>query len=61
MKIKLDDVEYDIELKLPIKLENELSVSFFLNQWNDLYRDQEITKKRELRLKKINEINAKFK
>ena len=61
MKFKLDNVEFDVELSLPKELENEMSVSFYVNIWTDHVREQEIKEKRVLRLKKINEINAKFK
>ena len=61
MKLNIEGVEFEIETKLPPKYENEVSVQMVLDEWYKLVKDTKIKEKRELRLKKINEINAKYK
>lgn len=60
MKIKIDNIEYETEFVLPERIDNAISVQFMMDSWRDLIREQEIKEKRALRLKKINEINAKY-
>lgn len=61
MKIKVDGKEYTVDFKLPEKFENAISVQFMMDSWIDFNREQERKAKRDLRIKKINEINAKSK
>jgi hypothetical protein len=61
MKLNIEGVEFEIKTKLPPKYENEVSVQMVLDEWYKLVKDTKIKEKRELRLKKINEINAKYK
>ena len=57
MKIKIDNIEFEIETKLPKKYENEASVQTVMNEWCDLFKKQKIEKKRRLRKEKIDKIN----
>ena len=61
MKLNINGVEFEIETKLPPRYENTVSVQMVLDDWCKLVRDSERKVKREERLKKINEINAKYK
>ena len=56
---KIKNVEFDVIL--PNDLEQHISVSNLMDRWSKLVKKGEIIKLRELRLKKINEINAKYK
>lgn len=49
------------EFTLPKELENNISVQNYFNDWKNLLMKEKIKAKKELRLKKINEINAKYK
>jgi len=61
MKLNIEGVEFEIETKLPPRYEYAVSIQMVLDDWCKLIRDSERKEKRELRLKKINEINAKHK
>lgn len=55
---------FDFEIKMPDnfdKIIQNKTVYDYLNEWTDLIKKQEIEAKKRLRLKKINEINAKYK
>lgn len=56
---KIKNVEFDVIL--PNDLEQHISVSNLMDRWSKLVKKGEIIKLRELRLKKINKINAKYK
>ena len=58
MKLNIEGVEFEFETKLPPRYENAVSVQMVLDEWCKLVRDSERKEKRELRLKKINEING---
>jgi len=59
MKINKDGIEYDVEFTLPSELENNISINVYMNEWSDLFNKQELKKRREIRLKKLNRINKK--
>jgi len=58
MKINLDNVEYDCEFILP-EFKNVDSIDRIFSDWSYRINKQNIIEKRELRIKKLNEINAK--
>ena len=58
-KITIGDFEFNVIL--PNDLEQHISVSDCLNNWKKLIDEQKIKELRVMRLKKINEINAKYK
>jgi len=58
-KIKIGDFEVDIILT--VEIEQHISVYNYINDWTMLIKKEELRKLKELRLKKINEINAKYK
>lgn len=56
--------KFDFEIKLPDNFDEitqKQSVTDFLNEWTKLIVDEKIKNLRKLSLKKINEINAKYK
>lgn len=59
MKIKIDNKEFDIETKLPPRYEDVVSVQMVMEDWLKLIKKQQLKEKRELRVKKLNEINKK--
>lgn len=59
MKIKIDNKEFDIETKLPPRYEDIVSVQMVMDDWLKLIKKQQLKEKRELRVKKLNEINKK--
>ena len=61
MKIKIDNKEFDIETKLPPRYEDAVSVQMVMKDWLKLIKDQQLREKRELRVKKLNEINDRQK
>jgi hypothetical protein len=55
---------FDIDIKFTDgfdKIIQNKTIYNFLYDWSDLIKKQEIKAKKELRLKKINEINVKYK
>lgn len=58
--MNIRDFEFNINLP-ELDLESKKSVYDMLNGWTKLVKHEELRKKQELRLKKINEINAKYK
>lgn len=58
MKQKIGDFEF--ELKLPNDLPND-SINNWMKEWLKLYEKEKLKEKRELRLKKLNNLNAKNK
>lgn len=57
-------MKYDLEIKLPDNFDKVLedsSIIKFYHDWDDLIKKESLKAKKELRLKKINEINAKNK
>lgn len=61
MKIKIDNKEFDIETKLPPRYEDAVSVQMVMDDWLKFIKKEQLKEKRELRIKKLNEINAKQK
>jgi hypothetical protein len=58
MKLNISDIEFDIETKLPPRYEDTVSVQRALDDWYKLWLNSKRKQKRELRLKKINDING---
>lgn len=56
-KINIGDFEW--ELKFPDDFLDNSSVNEYMNEWIKVIEKNKLKEKRELRLKKINEINAK--
>jgi len=57
MKINKNGVEYDVDFKLPSELENSISIKGIMDEWIDIFNKQELKKKKDLRLRKLNRIN----
>lgn len=60
MKIKVDDINYEIEVQLPDELQNAITVQMTLETWADLIKGEKRKELRKLRSEKIKQINDRL-